>query len=376
MLLNSQRFIAFVAMCTASFLGGCADTGSRKGDGSPFTASKVQVRTVSGALKNTDGPVAVGAKTSDGRTLKAVMDPKTNRWSINLPKNVSAVISVKVGDTVKRLAFVRVQQSAQKPGDAAAEVGYEIPDSPFAEDADLGDVDWDDAEGDTIVMGDDEGEESIFSFIDGDLDGIVDLLDDDDDGDGVVDHVDEDWVEDLEAWLDEALWDFFEANDLCDLSDDEGAMCLPDDDEFFSEEACDGPDEADEASLYCILEGAAGFYDDADDWWKKTWEEIDGDLPANITFENVEGCKSECYANCDGPADVCETECDTLCEGGVDLPFDDEDTSPEGAPFHEDEVPGAEEGEGAEDCAKECSVDCGDDFLCIGECIEKCAELP
>ncbi|MBT9555724.1 MAG: hypothetical protein IV100_06820, partial [Myxococcales bacterium] len=246
-----------IAVALAAVTDACESSDSSSTTGT--TGKTGQVRTVTGAITNLQKGAAIGAKLKSGKTVKGVIDPKTKKFSINLPKNQSAVLTIKSADgQLKKLKFV---QSNVKPLPGAlteGETTFEIPGDAFKEDANLGAINWED---DTetpgeIVCGDDEGEFSVFDFFD-----EADL---------------EDWEEG--DWFDsfgEDDWDFYESDDICSFDGED--ICYPEDDEFFTEDECSSDDA--EASEYCSFEGDEDYYEDedGDDDWFGDFPGEDGD---------------------------------------------------------------------------------------------------
>jgi hypothetical protein len=282
------------------------------GGGGSSSPKKAATKTIKGKLTGLKGPTTVGAKTSDGKALKAVIDPKTKEFAINLPKGKSAVMSVKSGTEVKKVSFARDKNGGAKQDNFT----YDIPDVPFQKDADLGTLDFGEA-GEDIVIGDEADETSVWDYVDSDDDGIMDFDDGDDDGDSTEDFSDADWASE-DDWVDTAMdqdsdWDFYEADDMCDMSGT--AECMPEDGEFFSADDCDSAAGAE----YCYFEGDDGFYTDDD----SSWMPDDIDLPDDTN-----------------PPD------DTNGGHGTNPP----DTN----------------------CLTACDKECADDEMCLSDCVAKC----
>ncbi len=427
-----------IALFAAALMGCASGSNGSKSDDGPATKSngKGQVRTVSGALTNTDAETAVGARTADGRTLKGVIDPATNRFSVNLPKDVSAILSIKVGDELKKVAFVK--QLTPPKADGADSWGFEIPDTQFLEDADLGMIDVQDAIADAedaamqgvILVGDDAGETSVWAYVDEDLDGLSDLVDLDDDGDGIEDLLDGDWKDEIDELLDlddESVWDFFDLDDFCDLEAEDGPVCLPEDGEWFSEEECDDEDEAEEASIFCIFEGEEGWYEteDGEAWWNEAYNDAlealedvedaeeavkeaeedvneaideatgaasDAEEQANQAASDAEEEAEQAASDAEQEAEQAASDAEEEAEQAASDAEEEADEAKAGAEEEADEAKaGAEEeadqaekdaedaasqansdDDDVETCVEDCYDECGTDYLCIAECAEEC----
>ncbi len=330
-------FRAGAAACIAAGLMlGCGTSGSSSPSSSSNTnttgTKKGQIRTVTGSLKSIPAgkKVAVAAKTKDGKELKAVIDPKTNKWSINLPKGQPAQIALNVEGVIRKIKFPK-NLKVGKTDATADEFDYSIPDDAFVGDADLGALDWTDDNGaGDITCGDDPDENSIFEFSDADGDGKSDWED-----------PDMNWATD-EAWEDAAgkAEEWFDSNDLCDLDADTAGLCEPKDaGEFFSEDDCSKP----EAAEWCFKDGEKGFYEAAgqNDWWNG---EDGGDTGA--------ACKSACGTTCKGEATcvaTCEKGCDAAGTGG-----------------------GTTGGTDIGSCEGACEATCKADEGCLGTCLKGC----
>jgi len=378
-----KAVITAAALAMIGCAGGGGGRGGGSGDGGDSATGgggnikKGQVRTITGTLKDASGDTAVGAKTSSGKTIKGVLDPKTKKFSINLPKNDSAVISVKTGGVTKRLRFVRNETAGAAPGKADAADGangtFEVPGGNFSSDADLGEITVL-VEGMDIIIGDDAVEVSIFFYVDMDGDGTSDWFDTDDDGDGVDDWADEDWMDVEIDWFDEddeSAWDFFEDDDFCNF-DEEGEICWPDDDEWFSEDEC----EEEEASEYCFFEGDEGFFGDEegdDDWWNPDDEDpgetgVDTDLPDPDETGMPAECAEQCTAQCDEDS-ACLAACAAECIGedtGAETDLPDPDETGETGETDEG-------GTGDEfNCEDACESECMGEESCYEFCMESC----
>lgn len=145
-----------IAVALAAVTGACGSSSSSDSTG---TSGKTgQVRTVTGAITNLQKGAAIGAKLQNGKTLKGVIDPKTKKFSINLPKNQSAVLTIKSAEgLLKKLKFVQTKGKPTAGALTEGETTFEIPGDSFTEDANLGQIDWnDDTEtAGEIICGDD-----------------------------------------------------------------------------------------------------------------------------------------------------------------------------------------------------------------------------
>ncbi|MBU0552120.1 hypothetical protein KKB55_15075 [Myxococcota bacterium] len=194
------------AALAASMSLGCS--GEEQGTTTPTNTAKT--RQMKGALKNAEPGTKVGARTSDGKTVAGTVDEASGNFNIELPEGVEAVLSIKEGDQLIKVGFARAESAYAEAQSLAAAWGFEIPDLPFGL-ADLGVIDLNDVVDGVLIIGDEDGEGSIWASIDTDGDGTADFFDDDDDDDGLSDGEDADWEEDVEAWLNGAGgWDVYE----------------------------------------------------------------------------------------------------------------------------------------------------------------------
>jgi hypothetical protein len=272
---SSLALLAPIAF-SATLIGACGG-GSSDGSLSDLAKGKGQVRTISGTLSGATGEVGVGVKTDDGKEVIANIDPKTNRFSASIPKGQSAVLSIKAGGQMKRVKFPR--KPAGKT-DEASDFSSLIPADAFEKTAHLGTIDIS-GEGEEIIVGDDEGEESIWAFVDEDDDGIVDW----EDPDAEFDATEDDWIsEEDDAW-----WDLFEEVSLCDLESE--AEC---EGNAFDEDLC--AEGGEEAELWCSYEGE-------EDYTVPCWDTLIDledpgetcDAPCNPIPESEQACWEECW---------------------------------------------------------------------------------
>ena len=202
---NSMTRALLTILSTASLVA-CAQGG---GQSTQAPEKQNKTRTVSGALTAEDTDIA--AKTSDGETILGEVDENTGEFSIELPADVAAILSVHVDGQIKKLAFLKSETFEDVI--PAELLTFEIPETDFAEALDMGVVDLSGLD-DVVVIGDDEGEKSVFECVDFDADGVMDFLDYDDDGDGIDDLDDLDFLtDDLHEWFDaesEEAWYLFE----------------------------------------------------------------------------------------------------------------------------------------------------------------------
>ena len=240
----------------------------------PKGPSADQVHTVRGEL--TDLPagdgcvaVAVGARTSGGDELKGLVDAERARFSICLPLEQDAALSLACWDaagakTVKRLRFLR-SAPALNPGAAITDPidwSWYVPSGAWSRDVDLGVLSWS-ADALWVSAGDGGMLTSPWQVVDSDGDGTLDWWDADDDADNIPDASDPDYLAPAllwglwPDWEDPGLWDVFSVDDGCNLAD--GKVCIPADEEYFGEYECGY---ASDAATWCAPAGGAGWYYD------------------------------------------------------------------------------------------------------------------
>ena len=159
---NSMTRALLTILSTASLVA-CAQGG---GQSTQAPEKQNKTRTVSGALTAEDADIA--AKTSDGETILGEVDENTGEFSIELPADVAAILSVHVDGQIKKLAFLKSETFEDVI--PAELLTFEIPETDFAEALDMGVVDLSGLD-DVVVIGDDEGEKSVFECVDFDADG-------------------------------------------------------------------------------------------------------------------------------------------------------------------------------------------------------------
>lgn len=329
-----------------------------------------EVRSIGLRLRGTYKEAGVILKGSNGKNYPGLIDPATGKVVVNAPRSVTGVLVARIKktenavlkDTLTRMVFPRLNfqglsasevkklkneiavdmglpADSFKPGaakeDAAttaslSDVTAVIPASGFISDADLGPLDLTNAPP-VALIGLEPEQRSVYEYIDQDRDGLVDVVDADDDGDGTIDSKDNDYARPV-TWFDPKKADAWSVPDdaMCDMS--KSTPCRPKD--FFDEAGCAAGGAL--AEEYCLYSGDPGYYSGTISWFS---------------------CYSQCAKLCQSDA-ACGQSCvrerclsgpvepprkpDSDVVGGADVvtPTDDvTDSPPDEGPVPTDEGP-------------------------------------